>query len=87
MPDVPQHVNVRLDAETRSFLGEFMANNGMSLSQAIRVLLALSLKESGVTLETAYASAAFKEGVLRGTSAVKRAIGDAVKVALEGLDE
>ena len=91
MDEVPQRVNVRLDAETRAQLFKYMRANSATLSQAMRVLLAVSLRDEATSPEAAFRAAAFREGVIRGIALVRErlttATTEAVQSALSDLEE
>lgn len=88
---VPQRISVRLDEETRTQLRAYMLQNQMTVSQSIRVLLALSLRDENVSPEGAFRAAAFREGLILGVSKIRekltRATQDAVASALGELGD
>jgi hypothetical protein len=79
--------SVRIDGELRDALARFKAAHpGMNVTQAIRTALAVGLRSSDVSIETAFARQAFKEGVNRGVVAVKKAMQGMVAEALADLE-
>lgn len=78
--------SLRLDVPTLEALEEYRERNGMSFSQALRVLLALALREEGESSDAAFRAAAFREGVLSGVASVSVHVQKAVKAALDELE-
>lgn len=83
---VPSSLTVRLDAPTRDALGEYMAANGMNLSQAVRVLLALALRDENESPDKAFRAAAFREGVTAGAAKLSEVVQDSIKRALGDME-
>lgn len=83
---VPTRVSVRLDDDTRAAISEYMAKHRLTLSQATRVLLALSLREE-LTADEAFRTAAFREGLVLGVSEIKKLLANSLDTALGHLDE
>lgn len=77
--------SIRLDVPTREALEAYREKNGMSFSQALRVLLALALREEGESSDVAFRAAAFREGVVSGAAAVSVHVQKALSAAMDEL--
>lgn len=78
---------VRMDAETREKISEYMDRHEISSqSQAIRVLLAVALRDQDQSIGDAFETASFKEGVIKGVSAIRARLRDAMDSALGDLE-
>jgi len=78
MGSVPQHIGVRLDENTRTELQKYMQLNNMTLSQALRMLLALALRDETTNPELAFRAAAFREGLVLGVAQVREKLSEAL---------
>ncbi len=85
----PARVTLRIDRTTREMLNQQMRETGASLSQALRVALALGLERSE-ELDAAFRRASFREGVVAGTAEYRRALATEARAvaqsALEATD-
>lgn len=80
-------LHVRLDQEAERKIDAFQAKNGIeNRSQAIRMLLALALREAGEAADAAWTAQAFKEGLIVGQTRLKKRIQEAVDTALSEFD-
>lgn len=71
---VPSHVNVRLGDDLRSRLGKFAEQHGLTVSQALRLVLEQGLRSEDLPRDEAWRQASFKEGVNQGLAACKAEI-------------
>jgi hypothetical protein len=81
--DVPERINVRLDVPTRGALGSYLAANRMTISQGVRVLLALALREDSESPERALRAAAFREGLVAGIAEIRNRVTTAIRLSIE----
>ena len=69
-------------------MSAYMEQNGMTTSQAVRMLLALALREEGQSPDQVIHRAAFREGVQLGVSKLKEKFTTSVQQAVsEALGE
>ncbi len=81
-----RNINVHLSADLRDRLQAYMDAQGMSISQAVRVLLELALGDMGLRPEDVFKSASFREGVYQGVQAFKVRMQQAFAEAMADLD-
>lgn len=81
MPEsrVPAAATVRLDASSRQGIGDYMERTGMTFSQAVRVLVALALREEGQNADMAFRAAVFREGITSGEAVLLERLQTAVQ--------
>lgn len=82
MAEVSSHLSVRLDDETRAALARYTEANEMKVSQAVRVLLALALREEGASGDETFRRAAFREGIQAGVATIKEKFTSSVALAV-----
>lgn len=80
-------ISVRLDAETSSGLAAYQKKYGMTQSQAIRMLLALSLKTDQEQGDRVFDRRAFKEGLIAGQKKIREKLQGVIKAALSEFDD
>lgn len=83
---IPSTVCVRLDAQTRETMGQYLEKNGLTLSQGLRVLLALALREEGQSPDEVFRAAAFQEGIRAGATIFSKRIQEAISLARSELE-
>jgi len=59
-----------------------MRKNQMTVSQSIRVLLALSLRDENTSPESAFRAAAFREGLILGVAKIREKLTIATQAAV-----
>lgn len=69
-PQISSRISIRLDADTRAGISQYMANNGVTQSQALRLIVEQGLQAIN-SQDIQVHRAAVKEGIFRGTSIVK----------------
>jgi len=85
---VPDRITLRIDKPMRQRLAQEMEMTGATLSQTLRVALAMGLEQEE-ELPVAFRRASFKEGVVAGIAAFREAGGDGNEIthrALGGVD-
>lgn len=87
MAEAPSRSSIRLDADTRAALTKYMQGTGMTFSQAMRVLLALALREESQSADIVVRSAAFKEGVRAGIAALSSRTHEIVQTVMQDFKE
>ncbi len=81
------NINVRLSDDVAVRLSNYMQLHGMSVSQAVRILLELSLTREGVSPDQAYRTAAFREGIMQGVVVLKSRMQQAIAEALRDMEK
>jgi hypothetical protein len=78
----PVQASVRLDAPTRLAIEKYMNDTKVNFSQAVRMLVALALREEEAS-DMAFRRQAFREGVIKGVAALNERMYEAIESALE----
>lgn len=81
---VAQHViHIRIDKLLQDALNDYMVRNGMTVSQAVRVLLMTGFSSEMANPEAVFHQAAFREGMFKGYAIIQERLGKAVAKAMQ----
>lgn len=82
MDAIPERVTIRLDGPSRAAILGYMQRNSMSLSQALRILIAIGLRDEGQSADATFRAAAFREGIIHGVARIKEQLQVAIAAAM-----